>query len=303
MFPFALPGDEEHFRSLQKEVHKKTWGNSITPKNVYAQHHSQWEVFATTFTHQAFLLCQLKSIYDNLAVVLRILSEKQKERDPNDFGYRRSYDDSAPLKHDKGELNFASLDPFQYYELDKVDYAHRKVFLELFVSLATDRKSSKKGAIWREIGRAILENSYEDERAKLVEELTSAASAEAMNAVTGPSNAHAAIWRVRRQIVVRENAMQKALARLKELLDEEKKKAKRSVEFERPSRARSPVRETRRDRNRSWERSVSRSPVRDRRVVDFFDDVVPIRERRRSRSPPSSGDESVEIIEDRGEEV
>ncbi len=300
MFPIAPAGDEEHFRSLQKETHKMTWGSSITPKNVYAQHHSQWEVFATTFTHQAFLLRQLKSIYDNLAVVLRILAEKQKDCDlPPDMFVRR-YDDALPVRSDRSDLNFASVDPFEYFQNEQVDCAHRKVFLELFVSLATDRKGCRRGVTWREIGRSIMENSYEAERASLVEELTSVTSSDALNAVSGGSTAQAAIWRVRRQIVVREHAMQKAMARLKELLEEDKKKpTKRCVEFERPSRARSPIRVTRRER--SWERSPDRSPVRERRFD--LDDVLPVREKRRPRSPSQSDDESVQIIEEHIEEA
>jgi hypothetical protein len=305
MFPSALPSDEEHFRSMQKERHKNTWGKSINPKDVYANDHNQWEAFATnqweafatTFPHQAFVLDQLKSIYDNLAVVLRILSEKQTGRDTRDVLVRR-YDEPFPIN-----LSFASLDPFEYFQNDSVDYTHRKVFLELFVSLSTDRKSSGKGVMWREIGRSILENSYDAERASLVEELTSSAFADAINAVTGPSTSPAAIWRVRRHVVMGENALQKALARLRELLDEDKKKrTARSVEFERSCRAKSPDRSIRRDRRRerSWERSLSPSPVRERRV-DFDD--LPIREKRRARSPSESDGDSIDIIDERVEEA
>jgi hypothetical protein len=296
MFPLALAGDEEHFIALQQQRHKNTWGASITPDNLYAHHHNQWEVFATTFPHQAFLLHQLKSMYDNLAVVLRIFSEKQKERAPADFYAPRYNDPFAVAEKEKGGLELASLDPFEYFQNEKVDYTQRNVFLELFVSLATDRKGSRRGAMWREIGRSVLENSYDVERAMLVEELTSKASAEALNAVTGPSTSHAAIWRVRLQIAVRESAMQKALARLKVLLEEDKKKtSKRSGDFEQSSRTRSPVRIIPRERRR--ERSYDRSPVRGRRVV-IDDDDIPIREKRRSRSPSQSDEISIEIIED-----
>lgn len=159
--------------------------------------------------------------------------------------------------------------------MNQIDCAQRKGFPELFVCLATDKKGSKRGVAWREIGRSILENAYEAKRASLVEELTSAMSAVALSAVQAPSTAHEAIWRVRRQIVVRENAMQKALHRLRVLLEEDKKKVtKRAVEFEGAARVRSPIGVVRREK--SWKMSPESSPVRERRL-DFDDEVVPIK--------------------------
>jgi hypothetical protein len=275
MFPFACAGDEEHFDSLHKEIHKDVWGSSITPSTVYAQHSDQWENFAATFTHQAFLLDQLKSIYDNLAVVLRVFWEMQKESEQQNM-FIGGRDCPPPIRSHESELNHTWLDPFEYFKRDHIDYAHRKIFLELFVNLATDMKTSKKGTMWREIGRSILENSYQAERASLVEELTSATSTDALNSVSGSRTADATIWQVRRRIVVRENAMQKALARLEALLEDDNKKAKkRSVEFERPF----------------------------RRRFHIEDEVMPIREKPRSFSPFRSDEESVEIIEDHVEEA
>ena len=180
-----------------------------------------------------------------------------------------------------------------------MDCAYRKAFLDLFVNLGMDAKGFPRGLMWREIGRSILENSYDAERVKLVQELTSEASAAALNAVTAPSTAQAAIWRVRRQVVVRESAMQEALGRLRALLEEDKKKTtKRSGRIDRSSRARSLVRMApdERFRARSW--ANDRSPIRERRVVTD-DDSIPIREKRRSRIPSESGEESsIEILED-----
>lgn len=293
MFPFVLEGDEELFHSLQKETHNNRFGPSITPMTVYAQHHSEWDVFASTFPHQAFLLRQLKSVYDNLDVVLRILSEKQKE------GEIRGYEYPPPaIASNNGRLDFTSMDPFEFFLDDQVDYAHRKVLLDLFVDLRTDRRYQLRSTLtWREVGRSILDNSYDAERAGLVAELTSASSAEALNAGTGPSTPQAAIWRVRRSVVVREAAMQKAMARLRELLEEDKKNAtKCSTGCEKSRRARSPVRRIRRER--SWERS----PVRERRL-DYGNRYMPVRARRLSRSRSRSDEESVEIVNDRVEEA
>jgi hypothetical protein len=296
MHPFTFAGEEEQFHSLKKEMHKNTWGSSIPPKVVYSQFPYEWKAFATTFPHQAFLLHQLKSLYDNLDVTLRILADKQKEPEHHDVFLRR-YDDPP----ERGDFDFAFMDPFAYFQADRVDYAHRKAFIDLFISLATDRKSSRRGITWREFGRSILENSYGAERASLVKELTSAISSEELEAANGPSTESAAIWRIRRQILVHESAMQKALARLRELLEEDKKKVtKRSVDFERPFRARSPARAIR--RNRSWERSPDRSSERER-IIDL-DDLLPIREKRRSRSPSQSDADSVvdiEIIDEHNE--
>lgn len=274
MFPFARAGDEEHFDSLHQEIHKEVWGSSIAPNTVYAQHSDQWENFAATFTHQAFLLDELKSIYDNLAVVLRVFSDLQKESVQENV-FTGGRDCPPPIRFDKNELNHTWLDPFEYFQRDDIDYAHRKIFLELFVNLATDM-DTKKGRMWREIGRSIMEHSYQAERASLVEELTSAASTDVLNSVSGPRTAHPTIWRVRRRIVVRENAMQKALARLEALLEDDDKKAKkRSVGFERPF----------------------------SRRFHIEDEVMPIREKPRSLSPFASDGGSVEIIEDDVEEA
>lgn len=184
MFPFALPGEEEQFAREQKEAQRHDYTDRC-----------RWEVFASSFPHEAFLLQRLMSIYENMAVVLRILHEKQKEDEPvpahNRFScpsHPRSVDYLPPLsKLESLERPCWYWDPLEYFLNEDVDFACRKVFLELFASLETEMQGSKKWAMWREIGRMILENSYDAERASLVEELTSAASAEAFSTITGPS--------------------------------------------------------------------------------------------------------------------
>jgi hypothetical protein len=267
----------------------------MTPEST--NYHRKWESFAASLPHQAFLIHQLKSIHDNLFVVLRLLAEKQQQIDEPYFG-------RIPRHYDP---DFSASDPFEYFENIHIDLNHRRIFLDLFVSLGTERKNSSRAVIWRELGRSILEHAYEAERAALVAELTSTASADALSEVYGPGKANpaAGIWSVRREIVVRENALQKALARLRELLKEgegdaagtsksssKKQTVKRLVEFER---RRDPSRERVVERRRIGARSPERGVIGGPRILD--DDFLPVRRRYRSKSPSVSEEESAEIVE------
>ena len=137
-------------------------------------------------------------------------------------------------------------------------------------------------------------------------ELTSSASADALSAGYGPDKADSAagVWSIHRQIVVRENALQKALARLRELLKEDdgdttgssksstskKKSVKRSVKFE--SR-----------RGPSQERSPERGTIPKPHSIQMISDPLPVRTRRRSLSPSVSGEDSAEIIDNEIEDL
>jgi hypothetical protein len=309
MFPSPLPSEESHFHAIPFPHHSSAWGGEdtpITPQPVYATYASQWEVFATTYPHQAFLLKQLKSIYDNLAVVLRVFQDKQRQRDPYNDGFVPRYNRygdygsrKGPRKAEKDDLNFSMLDPFEYFQDEKIDYGLREIFLDLSVCLMTDKRGSRCGTTWREIGRLILENAYDAERAKLVEELTSEATVEALSAVPGGSVGYAAIWKVRSQVVVRENATQQGLKRLRELLEEDQKEAKRAKE--RKARARS--RNGQHGRGRRCDRFGETRHEQPGPVIFDNPTPFPVRERRRSRSrSDSSEDSTIEIIEDTGEE-
>jgi hypothetical protein len=268
-------------------------------------YHRKWDIFAATFPHQAFLMHQLKAIHDNLLVVLRLLSDKQKNVVEPCFN---------TLSGHHLDLDYSFLHPFEYFQMDQIDLAHRRVFLELFISLATERKHSSRAVMWRELGRSILDHAYEAERAALVAEITSSASADALSAVCRPGmpDLAAGVWSVRREIVVRENALQKSLARLRELLKEnesgvgsgsgggsssssKEKTVGRSVEFE--SR-RAPSRERVVERRRLGERSPERGIVPGPPVFNM-NELLPLPERRRRRptSPPVSDEDSAEMVE------
>lgn len=345
MSPFTLSGEEEQFASFYGALLKNRWGPDSHPTQIYAHSSAQWPVFAATFPHLAFLLYRLKGIYDNLGVELKILFDKQKGMELSSppppppppmfcgpgpgpvpipvYGAVQRTNHGGIVSPEFGHM----MDPFEFFQSRGVDATYRNVFMELFVCLGDDREGPfnqfRPTALWREMGRSILDSGYEAERAALVEELSSEVTTRALNAVAVssamPSAGGIAIWEVRRQVVVREVAMRRAMARLRVLLEEEEWERVGESQWQRQRerdvvgvrtrrpRARSPEVVYRRDRfgDRAWSRSPSpvRGLGRRRHVVveeEAEEEPLPIRERRRQRSPveESDGDDSVEIIGD-----
>jgi hypothetical protein len=231
----GLPGEEEHARRTYSKHFEELYSNDVNPESLYKAQVSTFARFAKIHPRVAFLLEQLRLIYENLDTTLDM--------------FKLNYGIASPENSwSQQTVRFKGLDPFGYFGSDGVDYEHRSCLLHLRSAL--DKwNDGAFGPIFRELARDILHQARTPDRTSIMEELLSEETALELDRV--PISKDAGIWITRRDLAFKENMLAHSLQRIKQSLDHHETSNEGWVEYgQEPPRsvarfAASPVRETR----------------------------------------------------------
>jgi hypothetical protein len=251
----GLPGEEEYARRTYDKHFEELYSNDVNPESIYKAQVNNFARFAKIHPRIAFLLEQLRLIYENLDTSLDM--------------FKLNYGIASPESSlSQKTVHFKGLDPFGYFNSEGVDYEHRSCLLHLRSALDKWNEGTF-GPIFRETARDILHDARTPDRKAIMEELLSEDTALDLDRVLVSKDA--GIWVVRRDLAVKEDMLTHSLQRIKHSLDHHEKSNEAWIEYgQEPPRpvarfATSPVRgerhhspEKSHHRARKTNRSISR---------------------------------------------
>jgi hypothetical protein len=228
----GLPGEEEYARRSYNKHFEELYSNDVNPESLYKAQVGTFARFAKIHPRIAFLLEQLRLIYENLDTSLDM--------------FKLNYGIASPESSwSQQTVRFKGLDPFGYFGSEGVDYEHRSCLLHLRSAL--DKWSDGAfGPIFRELAQDILHQARTPDRKSIMEELLSEETALELDRV--PISKDAGIWITRRDLAFKEDMLAHSLQRIKNLLDHHETSNEAWVKYGQEPVARfaaSPVRETR----------------------------------------------------------
>ena len=251
----GLPGEEEYARRTYDKHFEELYSNDVNPESLYKAQVSTFARFAKIYPRPAFLLEQLRLIYENLDISLDMFK----------LNYGITCPENSWSQH---TVRFKSLDAFGYFSSEGVDYEHRSCLLHLRSAL-DNWNDGAFGSIFRELARNILQQARTPDRKSIMEELLSEETALELDRV--PVSKDAGIWVIRRDLALKEDMLAHSLQRIRRSLDHHETSNEAWVQYGHdPARpvarfATSPVREVRyhspetnQHRARKSNRSVSR---------------------------------------------
>jgi hypothetical protein len=231
----GLPGEEEYARRTYNKHFEELYSNDVNPESLYKAQVSTFARFAKIHPRIAFLLEQLRLIYENLDTSLDM--------------FKLNYGIASPENSwSQQTVRFKGLDPFGYFGSEGVDYEHRSCLLHLRSAL--DKwNDGAFGPIFRELAQDILHQARTPDRKSIMEELLSEETALELDRV--PVSKDAGIWITRRDLALKEDMLAHSLQRIKNSLDHHETSNEAWVQYgQEPPRpvarfAAGPVRETR----------------------------------------------------------
>lgn len=197
-----------HDEAVHKAFHLKkfveSYGENADIKALYKAQ-PVWIRFAALFPRTAYLLDVLQWIYAAIEVALM------------DFRACLAYDRDEDWQK-VGAPYDASLDPFDFFMDSKNEDAERSCLLHLRWALKRNR-GHRLGSLFEECAHDLIAAAKSDERAQIRAELLSKEGdvAEALN--SAPADLESGIWSVRRRILIREEVLDDALSRMRDVLD------------------------------------------------------------------------------------
>lgn len=231
----GLPGEEEYARRTYDQRFEELYSKDVNPESLYKAQISTFARFAKIYPRAAFLLEQLRLIYENLDVSLDM--------------FKLNYTTASPGNSlSQQAVRFKGLDPFAYFGSEGVDYEHRSCLLHLRSALDKWNEGTF-GPIFRETARDILHHARTPDRKAIVEELLSEEIALDLERV--PISKEGGIWVVRRELALKEDMLTHSLQRIKTSLDHHERSNEAWVQYgQEPTRpisrsASSPIREDR----------------------------------------------------------
>lgn len=242
----GLPGEEEYARRTYDQHFEELYSNDVNPESLYRAQINTFTRFAKIHPRVAFLLEQLRLIYENLDVSLDM--------------FKLNYTTASPENSlSQQAVRFKGLDPFGYFGSEAVDYEHRSCLVHLRSALDKWNEGAF-GPIFREMARDILHHARTPDRKAIVEELLSEETALDLERV--PISKDGGIWVVRRELALKEDMLTHSLQRIKHSLDHHEKSNEAWVQYgQEPPRpvARFAASPTRKHRDYSPERNHHRA--------------------------------------------
>jgi len=108
----GLPGEEEYARRTYDKHFEELYSNDVNPESLYKAQVSTFARFAKIYPRPAFLLEQLRLIYENLDISLDMFK----------LNYGIACPENSWSQH---TVRFKSLDAFGYFSSEGVDYEHQ----------------------------------------------------------------------------------------------------------------------------------------------------------------------------------
>ncbi len=251
----GIPGEEDYARRAFDKHFEELYSNNVNAESLYKAQANTFARFAKIHPRVAFLLDQLRLIYESLDTSLDMFK----------LNYGIASPENALSQH---SVRFKGLDPFSYFTSEGVDYEHRSCLLHLRSALGQWDEGIFV-PIFRETARDILHHARTPDRSVIMEELLSEDTALELDRV--PISRDKGIWVVRRDLASKEDMLSHSLQRIKDSLDHHERSFDAWVQYgPEPPRslagfATSPVREERhfspersQHRARQFNRSISR---------------------------------------------
>lgn len=252
----GIPGEEDYARRTLDKHFEELYSNNVDAESIYKAQPNKFARFAKIHPRVAFLLDQLRLIYESLDTCLDMFK----------LNYGIASPENALSQH---SVRFKGLDPFSYFNSEGVDYEHRSCLLHLRSALYQWNEGIF-GPIFRETARDILHHARTPDRSVIMDELLSEETALELDRVA--ISKEKGIWVVRRDLASKEEMFSHSIQRIKDSLDHHETSNEAWVQYGRePPRssarfATSPVHEERHfspERSQHRARKVNRSISRE----------------------------------------
>lgn len=199
----GMPGEENYTRRTFDKHFEEIYSNDVNAESLYKAQANTFARFAKIHPRVAFLLDQLRLIYENLDTSLDVFK----------LNYGIASPENALSQH---TVRFKGLDPFGYFTSEGIDYEHRSCLLHLRSAL-DQWNEGIFGPIFCETARDILHHARTPDRSVIMEELLSEDTALELDRV--PISKDRGIWVVRRDLASKEDMLSHSLQRIKNSLE------------------------------------------------------------------------------------